>query len=99
MSSIPQQNDVKSEQLGRIFDEAMSYVAKGEYRSAAMAFLSDTDKIGYDVGIFLMPLLSISDENTNPTDMIKMLSGFSSMPDRVKNYYKNPELALKDYSE
>ena len=89
----------KRDQLGNIFDKCMIYIIEKNYREAAMAFLSDTDKIGYDVGVFLMPLLSVNNNNTTASEIIKILSGFSSMPERVFKYYENPELALKEYSE
>lgn len=99
MSSIPSQIPDLSSKLGRIFDDSMYYIVNGKYREAAMAFLSDTDKIGFNVGIFLMPLLVVRDDNTNAIDMIKIFSGFPSMPDKVRNYFENPELALKEYAE
>ena len=77
-----------------VFERMMEYIIKNDLNQAKASAISDMNKINEN------PLTSmiIMSANTE-TDLIKQISGFTMMSDKVKQYYNNPQKAISDYSK
>ena len=77
-----------------VFERMMEYIIKNDLNQAKASAISDMNKINDN------PLTSmiIMGANTE-TDLIKQISGFTIMSDKVKQYYNNPQKAISDYSK
>ena len=77
-----------------VFERMMEYIIKNDLNQAKASAMSDMNKINDN------PLTSmiIMGANTE-TDLIKQISGFTMMSDKVKQYYNNPQKAISDYSK
>ena len=75
-----------------VFERMMEYIIKNDLNQAKASAMSDMNKINDN------PLTSmiIMGANTE-TDLIKQISGFTMMSDKVKQYYNNPQKAISDY--
>ena len=77
-----------------VFERMMEYIIKNDLNQAKASAISDMNKIN-DNPLTSMIIMSANTE----TDLIKQISGFTMMSDKVKQYYNNPQKAISDYSK
>ena len=77
-----------------IFQRMMECIVNNDFNEAKASAISDMNKINDS------PFSSMIIMNANTkTELIKQMAGFTIMSDKVKQYYNNPQKAIRDYSK
>ena len=77
-----------------IFQRMMEYIVNNDFNQAKASAINDMNKINNSP----LPSMVIMNANTE-TELIKQMAGFTIMSDKVKQYYNNPQKAIRDYSK
>ena len=75
-----------------IFNRMMEYIIKDDFDNAKRSAISDISKQNENPISFM--IINTAKDNL---ELIKIMAGFNSMNNKIKNYYNNPEQALIDY--
>ena len=75
-----------------VFRTMMEYILKNDFRNAQLSAMSDMLKYD-DNNLSGMIIMTAK----NQLELIKIMAGFATMSDGIKEYYNNPEKAINDY--
>ena len=78
-----------------MFQRVMEYINRNEIKEAGISFAIDCNKKDIDLGFLRMMFFNQSDKYS----LIKLICGYSFMPQEFQKYYDNPEKALIDYKK
>ena len=78
-----------------VFDGMMGYLIRDDFKNAKLSAQSDMAKLGDETALLYFMTI---DTATDAKSLISIVAGFTSMSGKVQQYYKNPEKAMRDYT-
>ena len=77
-----------------VFEKMMKYIVKDDFKNAKNSALSDMNK--FDNNSLSSMLILTAKKNI---ELIKIMAGFATMSENIKQYYTTPEKAINDYNK
>ena len=77
-----------------MFRRVMNYIKENKVKEAGVYFASECNKRDIDLGILKIMFFNQIDKYK----LIKLICGYSFIPDDLKIYYDKPEKAIIDYN-